>query len=91
MATKVDLIQKEEVTTGAIHIVDKETITIYKNIISDPLLQDDLMEIMCNKLERLAQQGFGTEDTDRYIQVTITRLVTDLDKFKIIVKDKVVT
>ena len=37
----VDPIEMEEVANGVVHPVTKETITKYKKLISDPLLQDD--------------------------------------------------
>ena len=79
----------EEVASGVVHPVTKETITKYKKLINDPLLRDDWMKGMCKELGRLAQ-GYGEKGADDYVKGTNTVLFMDLDKIKTIPKDQVV-
>ena len=48
----------EEVASGVVHPVTKETITKYKKLIEDPLLRETWSKAMCKELGRLCQ-GFG--------------------------------
>ena len=74
----------EEVANGVVHPVTKETITKYKQLITDPLLRETWSKAMCKELGRLCQ-GFGkTEGTD-------TMRCLDLDGIKCILRDRVVT
>ena len=90
MANNADPSGLKEVASGVVHPITKETITKYKKLINDPLLQDDWMKGMCKELGRLAQ-GCGEKGTDEYVKGTNTVLFMDLDKIKTIPKDLVVT
>ena len=80
----------EEVANDVVYPVTKETITKYKILINDPLLQNDWMKGICKELGRLAQ-GYGEKGADEYVKGTNTVLFTNLDKIKTIPKDQVVT
>ena len=74
----------EEVANGVIHPVTKKTITKYKQLIEDPLMQDIWSKAMCKELGRLCQGLEETEGTD-------TMRFLDLEGIKNIPIDRVVT
>ena len=45
----------EEVANGVVHPVTKETITKYKTLIEDPLMQETRSKAMCKELGRLCK------------------------------------
>ena len=47
------LVKSEEVVNGVVHPVTKETITKYKTLVEDPLLQAVWSKAMCKELGRL--------------------------------------
>ena len=69
MTNNADPIRLEAVANGVVYPVTKETITKYKNLINDPLLQDNWIKGMCKELGRLAQ-GYGEKGTDDYVKGT---------------------
>ena len=74
----------EEAANGVVHLVTKETITKYKQLIADPLLRETWSKAMCKELGRLCQGFDKTEGTD-----TIRFL--DLDGIKCIPTDQIIT
>ena len=54
----------EEVANGVVHLVTKETITKYTQLIADPLLRETWSKAMCKELLRICQGFGGTEGTD---------------------------
>ena len=83
-------IKMVEVANEVVHLITKETITKYKKLISDPLLQDDWMKGMCKESGRLSQ-GYEEEGTEDYVKGTHTVLFMNLDDIKTIPSDQVVT
>ena len=77
-------IEIEELCNGVVHPVTNETITKYKKLASDPLLQKVWKKAMAKELGRLAQ-GFG--DTDG----TDTIRFLSLDEIKCIPADRTIT
>ena len=74
----------EEVANSIVHQVTKETITKYKKLIADPLLQETWSNTMCKELGRLCQ---GFEDT----KGADTMQFLDLDGINTIPQDRIVT
>ena len=53
--SNLDTVSIEQIANGVVHPTTKETITKYKKLITDPLLRDDWMLVMCKELGLLAQ------------------------------------
>ena len=80
----------EEIAIGVVYPITKEKTTKYKQLISDPLIQNDQMKGMRKELRRVSK-GYGETGTDKYVKGANTILVVDLDKIKTISRDQVVT
>eukprot|EP00804_Cyclotella_cryptica_P009434 CCRYP_017332-RA/>CCRYP_017332-RA protein AED:0.38 eAED:0.27 QI:0/0/0/1/0/0/2/0/259 len=62
--------QLEHVCNGVLHPVTKETITKYKMLANDPILQTVWTRAMCKELGRLAQGWDGSTGTDTIFFMT---------------------
>ncbi len=56
--------QLEHVCNGVVHPITKETITKYKKLANNPILQTVWTQAMCKELGRLAQGWNGSKGTD---------------------------
>ena len=74
----------EHICNGVVHPVTKETITKYKKLANDPLLQTVWTKAMCKELRRLAQGWDGSNGTD-------TIFFMSHDEIKKIPRDRTVT
>jgi hypothetical protein len=76
--------QLEHICNGVVHPVTKETVTKYKKLANDPLLQTVWTKAMCKELGRLAQGWDGSNGTD-------TIFFMSHDEIKKIPRDRTVT
>eukprot|EP00804_Cyclotella_cryptica_P028694 CCRYP_008187-RA/>CCRYP_008187-RA protein AED:0.42 eAED:0.42 QI:0/0/0/0.5/0/0/2/0/188 len=76
--------QLEHMCNGVVHPVTKETITKYKKLANDPILQAVWTKAMCEELGRLAQGWDGSNGTDTIFFMT-------QDEIKQIPHDRTVT
>ena len=76
--------QLKHTCNGVVHPVTKETITKYKKLANDPLMQDVWTKAMCKELGRIAQGWDGNAGTD-------TIFFMSHNEIKNIPKDRTVT
>ena len=83
-------IEMKEIATSVVYPITRDIITKYKQLISDPLVQDDWTKGMCKELVRL-YQGYEEKRTGNYVKGMNRVLSMDLGYIKTIPKDQVVT
>ena len=80
----------EEVESGVMHPVTKETITKYKQLIADPITRKVWEKAMCKELGRLTQ-GYGETGSTYHTEGTNTMRFLDLEGIKNTPPDRVIT
>ena len=80
----------EEMANRVVHPVTKETITKFKQLITDPITWDVFEKAMFKKLGRLTQ-GYGEIGSTHHTKGTDTMRFLDLQRIKNILQDRIVT